>query len=236
MNVTDEQLDLLRILVGVYNGGCRSEFLLAQSFEGDALIYDDRAQPNIEINAAVSDFERLASEDLLDVRYTELGTLRGKPTAKGVRLVASGGMKNATTDTASWTGDQKVQIALDYLRTKGARCPLDGSSLKVADTTAEGGPPFSIDAYCPLCGNEMDSDSIYDLILERGSAARAEAIEHHSRTAHVKPADQRLALRSGGSWSDGKKWVMGIAGTLLTAAVIGSIAIIWNELAKGNGP
>ncbi len=70
MNVTDEQLDLLRTLVGVYNGGSRGEFVLAQSQGGNALIYDERAQPTIEINAAVSDFERLASEDLLDVRYT----------------------------------------------------------------------------------------------------------------------------------------------------------------------
>ena len=130
MNVTDEQLDLLRTLVDVYNGGCRTEFLLSQSFEGTSLIYDDRAQPNIEIEAEVSDFERLASEDLLDVRYTERGTLGGKPTAKGVRLVASGGMKNATTDTARWTVDQKVQIALDYLRTKGARCPLRDTNRK----------------------------------------------------------------------------------------------------------
>ena len=64
-----------------------------------------------------------------------------------------------------WTDEQKARIALQYFRHREARCPLDGSLLRIIDITADGDQSNVIDVDCPLCGNGMQSDEVSDAIL-----------------------------------------------------------------------
>jgi hypothetical protein len=67
-NLTDEQEELLRQIVGVYTSGCRSPFLLCRATHttGPTLLYGG-SQPNIEVDGDEIDFQRLADEQLLDL-------------------------------------------------------------------------------------------------------------------------------------------------------------------------
>ncbi len=86
-NLTEEQKDLLQQIVDVYQGGCRSAFIFceATSTSSPSLLYGG-SQPNIAVDADETDFERLATENLLDLTTNSGGELRGKPTALGVRV------------------------------------------------------------------------------------------------------------------------------------------------------
>jgi hypothetical protein len=85
-NLTSEQLDLLRTVVGVYREGCRSEFIVARKLSGSSnLVYPGRSA--VPITADDTDFERLAHLDLVQLGRSSRGDLRGKPTATGLRLI-----------------------------------------------------------------------------------------------------------------------------------------------------
>lgn len=95
-NLTEEQKDLLHLIVGVYLGGCRSAFIFchATSTSCPTLLYGG-SQPNIAVRADETDFQRLAMENLLDLTTNSGGQLRGKPTALGIKVDAI--LKDART-------------------------------------------------------------------------------------------------------------------------------------------
>jgi predicted nucleotide-binding protein len=85
MNLTSEQLDLLRTLVGVYKEGCRTEFLVTHTHSGSSLVYAGHS--SVPITADDTDFERLAQLDLVQLGRSPRGDLRGKPTAAGLKTI-----------------------------------------------------------------------------------------------------------------------------------------------------
>lgn len=85
MNLTSEQLDLLRTVVNVYKEGCRSEFLVTRTHSGSSLVYAGHS--SVPITADDSDFERLAQGDLVQVGRSSRGDLRDKPTANGLTFI-----------------------------------------------------------------------------------------------------------------------------------------------------
>jgi hypothetical protein len=88
-NLTEEQWDLIRTIVKVYNTGCRSEFLVIQTMDSKpTLLYLTGCHPNVEVEAGASDFERLCAEGLIDLGRNSGGDLRGKPTALGIKAIA----------------------------------------------------------------------------------------------------------------------------------------------------
>jgi hypothetical protein len=91
-NLTEEQWDLLKLIVEVYNAGCRSEFLLVQSMTTKpTLVYLTGCHPNVGVDAGETDFQRLGAESLIDLSSSSDGELRGKPTALGIRAIAENG-------------------------------------------------------------------------------------------------------------------------------------------------
>jgi len=85
MNLTSEQLDLLRMVVGVYREGCRSEFFVTRTHSGSSLVY--AGHPSVPITAGDTDFERLAQLDLVQLGRSSRGDLWGKPTATGLKAI-----------------------------------------------------------------------------------------------------------------------------------------------------
>ncbi len=91
-NLTEEQKELLRQIVGAYARGSRAPFIFTgpTSTSGPTLIYGG-SQPNIEVDGDESDLQRLAKEQLLDLTRNSQGLLRGKPTALGINMVKAVG-------------------------------------------------------------------------------------------------------------------------------------------------
>jgi predicted nucleotide-binding protein len=116
-NLTEEQKDLLHQIVGVYTSGCRTPFIFcdATSTSTAGLVYGG-PQPNIEVHADETDFQRLAMEHLLDVTRNSDGDLRGKPTALGINLDAV--LRNARVA-------QQSKLAKLVLRVRAQRVAND---------------------------------------------------------------------------------------------------------------
>jgi predicted nucleotide-binding protein len=87
-NLTGEQKTLLRQIVGVYVAGCHSPFILCETDTGGASLLYGGPQPDMEVHADETDFQRLAMEQLLDLTRDARGGLRGKPTALGIKVDA----------------------------------------------------------------------------------------------------------------------------------------------------
>jgi len=58
MNLTDEQKDLLKSVVAVYESGDRSQFIVVRTMTGSSLVYAG-GHPSVEITADDADFEQL---------------------------------------------------------------------------------------------------------------------------------------------------------------------------------
>ena len=84
MNVTPDQMELLRQVVAVYRDGCRSEFIVTRTHSGSGLVYPGRE--SVPITADDSDFDQLAAAGLLQLGSSTQGDRRGKPTAAGIRM------------------------------------------------------------------------------------------------------------------------------------------------------
>lgn len=85
MNLTDEQKELLKQIVDVYLGGCRSPFIFNKTMTGTSLKYS--GHPSVPVNADKTDVMRLAAEGYVDCTLTSRGDPRGKPSAAGIALV-----------------------------------------------------------------------------------------------------------------------------------------------------
>jgi hypothetical protein len=69
-NLTEEQKDLLRAIVKVYDSGCKGAFILVQQLSGPTgLVYE--GHPGLETEADVEDFNQLRNEGVLT--FTALG-------------------------------------------------------------------------------------------------------------------------------------------------------------------
>jgi len=86
MNLTDEQKDLLRKIVGVHESGDKSQFQVVRMSEGSRLLYKLNS---IQIENDDSDFFLLRDEGLLSLHYNPGLSLCGKPTAHGIEVVRS---------------------------------------------------------------------------------------------------------------------------------------------------
>jgi hypothetical protein len=84
MNLTDEQKELLRKIVDVYNAGCHSEFIVSVAHGRPPELTYDSGHPNVMVDVDTADFHQLASEQLITLRQLPGGMLRGKPTASGI--------------------------------------------------------------------------------------------------------------------------------------------------------
>jgi|SRR5579862_8034216 len=111
-NLTKEQIQLLRQIVGVYKSGIVSEFRLVGNVSGhSALGYDGsrgRRGHSVEIFASDSDFYQLRDERLITLRRDFQGTLRGLPTAAGIRAIEE---SDTTATNAAATGDDGSTIS-----------------------------------------------------------------------------------------------------------------------------
>lgn len=116
-NLTEEQNDLLHQIVGVYTSGCHTPFIFcdATSTSAPGLVYGG-SQPNIEVHADETDFQRLAAEQLLDLTRNSQGGLRGKPTALGIKVETA--LQNARLA-------QQNRLAKLVLRVKAQRVAND---------------------------------------------------------------------------------------------------------------
>ena len=85
MNLTPEQVDLLRLIVGVYREGDRSAFHVTHTQQASWLMYS--AHPNVPITADDLDFKQLAALGLVQLESMPSGYLRGKVTASGIKAV-----------------------------------------------------------------------------------------------------------------------------------------------------
>src|SRR4051794_4182046 len=93
MNLSEQQRELLRKIVGVYTSGCYEPFVLVQApLEETSLLYPD--QPAIPVEATKADLLHLRDEGLVDYQPTSNGAFSGKPNAKGILLV----QRNFTTE------------------------------------------------------------------------------------------------------------------------------------------
>jgi hypothetical protein len=88
MNLTDEQKDLLKSVVAVYESGDRSQFIVVRTMTGSSLVYAG-GHPSVEITADDADFEQLEREGLLTLTRNSQGSLCGKPTQAGIDAVRS---------------------------------------------------------------------------------------------------------------------------------------------------
>ncbi len=66
----------------------------------------------------------------------------------------------------SWNEAQKIGMALSILRGERAICPIDGAQLKWINSKHAGGPSFSYMVHCPLCGNSLNTDTIFEKIKD----------------------------------------------------------------------
>lgn len=87
MNLTSEQRELLNTIVGVYNAGCQTEFIVSHTQTGSSLIYS--GHPAVSINAGDSDFQQLEKLNLISLTRNSQGSLRGKTTGDGIRYLES---------------------------------------------------------------------------------------------------------------------------------------------------
>lgn len=94
MNLTDEQKDLLRSVVAVYDSGDKSQFIVVRTMTSSSLVYAG-GHPSIEITADDTDFEQLEREGLLTLTRNSQGSLCGKPTKAGIDAVRSDFVKTA---------------------------------------------------------------------------------------------------------------------------------------------
>jgi predicted nucleotide-binding protein len=89
MNLTKEQLELLRRIVEVYDSGCTEPFIFVRPRTGSAVLaYSGYA--NVQVDADISDLRQLERESLVTpIQLLPAGEATGKPTAKGIQLVHS---------------------------------------------------------------------------------------------------------------------------------------------------
>ena len=86
MNLTEEQKTLLRTIVDVYNKGHSPQFIVVPSLSGRTLVYNND-EPNIPTDADETDFQQLATENLITLNDNSQGLLLGKPTDLGIKVV-----------------------------------------------------------------------------------------------------------------------------------------------------
>jgi hypothetical protein len=83
-NLTEEQTDLLKTMVEVYDSGCKGPFTLALS-HGTSRHLTYSGHPPLELlNVGVLDLKHLASEGLIILDNPVRNLYSGKPTAKGI--------------------------------------------------------------------------------------------------------------------------------------------------------
>lgn len=102
MNLTDEQKDLLRSMVAVYESGDRSQFIVVRTMTSSSLLYSG-GHPPVQITADDADFEQLEREGLLILTRNRQGSLCGKPTQAGIDAVRAGFAK--TPKPVEFVGD-----------------------------------------------------------------------------------------------------------------------------------
>lgn len=102
MNLTDEQKDLLRSMVAVYESGDRSQFIVVRTMTSSSLLYSG-GHPPVQITADDADFEQLEREGLLILTRNSQGSLCGKPTQAGIDAVRADFAK--TPKPAEFAGD-----------------------------------------------------------------------------------------------------------------------------------
>ncbi len=100
MNLTDDQEDLLRTLVAVYQGGQTSQFVLNISHGGSTLIYP--SGPPVSFPFDDMDLHQLAQERLIALSRNSAGELCGKLTKLGIETVV--------TDFATSSREAESQI------------------------------------------------------------------------------------------------------------------------------
>lgn len=86
MNLTDEQKDLLKSVVAVYESGDKSQFIVVRTMTASSLVYAG-GHASIEITADDADFEQLEREGFLTLTRNSQGSLCGKPTKAGIDAV-----------------------------------------------------------------------------------------------------------------------------------------------------
>ena len=82
LNITDEQMDILRT---IYALGQNSEFVGLFTHSGSSLLCG--SSPAVPISVDKSDFRQLAKEDLVTIRHEDANTVIGKITKRGIDAV-----------------------------------------------------------------------------------------------------------------------------------------------------
>jgi hypothetical protein len=88
VNLTKQQMDLLRLLVEKDESTGGTEFIFVQSQGGRAVCYPGGVSVNIPYDE--SDFRQLQSEGLINLIPIASNQFRGKPTAHGIALARNG--------------------------------------------------------------------------------------------------------------------------------------------------
>ena len=115
-----------------------------------------------------------------------------------------------------WTNQQKAEIALEYFRRQVARCPVDKAILRVADITGDGDSTTVIAAYCPLCGNDMESSDVQNEIVAASASSPSLTDSGPAGSGDLvmtnAPSEPPKAFMSY-SWDDDdhKRWVKSLA-------------------------
>lgn len=147
-NLTEEQKDLLRTIVEVYNSGCKGAFILVRQLSGpSALVYE--RHPGVETEADVEDFNQLQAEGLISFRSTG-DDFRGKPTAKGIafahQLAAEDDQLEPLPPGFSLVppmAKPQSTANADYVLSSDGRGSFGVSGLTARAQNRTGGPPTS---------------------------------------------------------------------------------------------
>lgn len=111
-----------------------------------------------------------------------------------------------------WTNQQKAQIAVTYFRSRQAHCPLDSSLLHIEDATGDGDRSTVIVAYCPLCGNNMESSEVQDeIIAESCNDVPASARADSGDTTMSDAGSPRAFVSYSHDDNTHKRWVATLA-------------------------
>jgi hypothetical protein len=84
MNLISSQKALLSKIVEVYDSGCEYPFLFVETHLGSMLVYTGRPKIALSPAIGITDFQRLASEGMIDIRPMDSGSISGKVTSKGI--------------------------------------------------------------------------------------------------------------------------------------------------------
>src|SRR5688572_19378091 len=87
MGLTKRQQALLRTMIDVHTNGCEEPFVFSTTHtEPPTLIYPSPVG-SVDVEADDTDLRELEREGLITLTLSSRGSIRGKPTSKGIEIV-----------------------------------------------------------------------------------------------------------------------------------------------------